>query len=73
MTEPTHRAVAIRKLQILLAQHHLGGLIGKKMSANLTTGNSYLIIVMISAETSVTEEPHEEKFHAGICAGGGAE
>jgi len=32
-------------------------------------GNSYLIKVRISAETSVTEEPREGKLHAKICAG----
>ena len=29
-----------------------------------------LIELIISAETSVTEEPREGKLHAGICAGG---
>jgi len=43
-------------------------LIGK-LNANFTVGNSQLIKVKISAETSVTEEPREGKFHAGICAG----
>jgi len=29
-----------------------------------------LIVLTISTETSITEEPREGKLHAGICAGG---
>jgi hypothetical protein len=29
----------------------------------------HLIVITISTETSVTEEPREGKLHAGICAG----
>ena len=45
-------------------------MLSRRLSANLTAGNSHLIKVKVSAETSVTEEPREGKLHAGICAGG---